>query len=546
MGDNYKPMTQSGGNNDTHGIRRATIIIAVFSVAAKILGLARDAVFSNMFGTSEIMDAYFAAFRLPDFIFNLLILGTFSVAFIPVFSDYLIKDRKRAYELASSILNFTLVMILALTVLGYLFLEPLVSLIAPGLNGGTQELTRTFTAIFLLSPVFLTLSSIVSSILNAEKKFALVAAAPLIYNLSIILGAAMLYPAMGPAGLAWGVVLGALFHLLIQLPGLRHVGFKYSLAVAYRDPAFSKFWRLYWPRILSMGTNQVTLLIATFFGSFLAAGSLSSFYYANNLQSVFLSIFAVSFAVAVFPVLSDQFNKGDDDGFKDIIAKTTSQILFFIVPLSTLMLVLRAQIVRLVLGAGTGTSFSFADTRIVSLNLGLFAVSLFAQALIPLYARAFYARHNTVTPMVIGFITIAVNLVITYFAVERFGVPGMVLAFSITSVLQLVILVMELHHKIGSLRDEYLTLNTLKIVIASACGGITAYAALYAVAPLVDMQTYWGILIQGSVSGIIGTSVYLGSGWLLKIDESDHILKLLKSVVNKSTRPFIGIMNMWN
>lgn len=537
-------MTTSGGNEN--GIRRATLIIAVFSVAAKILGLARDAVFSNMFGTSEIMDAYFAAFRLPDFIFNLLILGTFSVAFIPVFSDYLIKDRKRAYELASSILNFTLGMIIVLTLLGYLFLEPLVSLMAPGLEGHTRELTRVFTAIFLLSPVFLTLSSIVSSILNAEKKFALVAAAPLFYNLSIIFGAVALYPKMGASGLAWGVVLGAVLHLLIQLPGLRRVGFKYSLAVAYQDPAFSKFWRLYWPRILSMGANQVTLLIATFFGSFLAAGSLSSFYYANNLQSVFLSVFAVSFAVAAFPVLSDQFNKNDDEGFKDVIAKTTNQILFFIIPLSTLMLILRAQIVRLVLGVGAGTNFDFADTSLVSLNLGLFVVSLFAQALIPLYARAFYARHNTVTPMVIGFITIIVNLVITYFVVERWGVPGIILAFSATSILQLVFLVMELHHKIGSLRDEYLTLNTLKIVIASACGGIAAYLTLYAVAPFVDMQTYWGVLIQGSVSGIIGASVYLIASWLLKVDESDHLMKLIKSVLTKSARPFVSILNMWS
>jgi putative peptidoglycan lipid II flippase len=536
-------MTSEGGNNS---IRRATIIIAVFSVLAKIAGLARDAVFSNMFGTSGVMDAYFSAFRLPDFIFNLLILGTFSVAFIPVFSDYLIKDRRRAFELASSILNFTLAMILVLTLLGYLFLDPLVSLMAPGLSGETRDLTKMFTSIFLLSPVFLTLSSIVSSILNAEKKFALVAAAPVVYNLSIILGAAFLYPVMGPAGLAWGVVAGALLHLLVQMPGLRRVGFTYSLAVAYRDPAFSKFWKLYWPRILSMGTNQVTLLIATFFGSFLSTGALASFYYSNNLQSVFLSVFGVSFAVAAFPTLSELFNKNDEEGFKDVIAKTTGQILFFIIPLSVLMLVLRAQIVRLVLGVGAGTSFNFEDTRLVSLNLGLFVISMFAQALIPLYARAFYARHNTITPMVIGFITIIVNVVLTYFAARRFGVPGMVLAFSATSILQLMLLLMELHHKVGSLRDEYLTLNTLKVVIASGCAGIATYLALYSVAPLVNMQTYWGILIQGAVSGIIGASVYLLAGWLLKIDESEHFKRLLRSVLTKSTRPFTGIINMWN
>ena len=539
-------MTTNIETKKDYGVGQATLIIALFSVVAKILGLVRDAVFSNMFGTSATIDAYFAAFRLPDFIFNLLILGTFSVAFIPVFSDYLIKDRKKAYQLASSILNFTLLMIIVLTAGAYIFLDQLVTLIAPGLTGEIRELTKTFTAIFLLSPVFLTISSIVSSILNSDRKFALVAAAPLLYNISIIFGAVVLYPSMGVTGLAWGVVLGALLHLLIQVPGLARVGFKYSFEVDYKDPAFKKFWRLYWPRILSMGTNQVTLLIATFFGSFLSTGSLSSFYYANNLQSVFLSIFAVSFAVAVFPVLSDQFNKGDDDSFKDVIAKTTNQILFFIIPLSTLMLVLRAQIVRLVLGIGAGTSFSFADTSLVSLNLGLFVVSLFAQSLIPLYARAFYARHNTITPMIIGFITIIVNVVITYFAVDRFGVPGMVLAFSATSILQLILLVMELHRHIGSLRDDYLLLNTLKIVIGSTLAAIFTFGSLYILAPYVDMQTYWGVLIQGGISGIIGALVYLGSCWVMKVDESDHLVKLFKSILVKTTKPFIGIVNFWN
>ncbi len=539
-------MTQLAASKDNYGVKRATFIIAVFSVLAKILGLVRDAVFSNQFGTGTTMDAYFAAFRIPDFIFNLLILGTFSVAFIPVFSEYLLKDKRRAHELASSILNFTLVMIASLTLLAYLFLDPLVTLIAPGLTGEARELTRTFTQIFLLSPVFLTLSSIASSILNAEKKFALVSAAPVVYNLSIIGGAIFLYPRMGATGLAWGVVIGAALHLLIQLPGLLRVGFKYSLVVAYKDPSFVKFWKLYWPRIFSMGTNQVTLLIATFFGSFLGTGALASFYYANNLQSVFLSIFAVSFAVAVFPLLSDLFNEKDNEGFKDVLAKTTNQILYFIVPLSTLMLVLRAQIVRLVLGIGAGTNFSFDDTRLVSLNLGLFAVSLFAQALIPLYARAYYARHNTMTPMVIGLITVVVNVVATYYAVGWFGVPGMVLAFSATSILQLILLLMELHHKIGSFRDEYLMVNTLKIVIGSLCGGIAAYVTLYIVAPLVNMQTYWGVLIQGASSAIIGFAVYLAVAWLLKVDDADHLLKLLKSAVVKSTRPFTVIINLFN
>lgn len=530
----------------SYGVRKTAVIIAVFTVLAKILGLARDAVFSNMFGTSPIMDAYFAAFRLPDFIFNLLILGTFSVAFIPVFSDYLLHNRQRAYQLASSILNVTLGGIVLLAIIAYIFLEPLVTMLAPGLEGEVRETTKLFASIFLLSPVFLTLSSIVSSILNADKKFALVAAAPVFYNLSIILGAVVFYPRIGPAGLAWGVVLGAFLHLIIQLPGLLRVGFVYRPQVDYKDPAFRQFWKLYWPRVLSMGTSQVTLLIVTFFGSFLGAGALASFYYANNLQSVFLSVFAISFAVAVFPMLSDLYNARDTEGFKNVIAKTTNQILFFIVPLSALMLVLRAQIVRLVLGIGAGTSFSFADTQVVALSLGLFVVSMFAQALIPLYSRAFYARHNTITPMVVGFGVIVINAILTYLVVGRFGVPGMVFAFSVTSIIHLIILLMELHKTLGSLRDDYLLMNTLKIVVASGFAAIVAYSCLYIVAPMVNMQTYWGILIQGSVSGIIGVLAYLVAGWSLKIDESNHIWGMLKSMILKTTKPFVGIMNIWN
>ncbi len=533
-------------NADYESVKKATWIIALFTIVVKISGFAKDAVFANKFAIGNVMDAYVAAFRLPDFIFNLLILGTFSVAFIPVFSDYLIKDRKQAYSLASSILNVTLALILGLTLLAYIFLDPLLSLIAPGLSGETYEIAKTMTKIFLLSPVFMTLSSIVSSILNAEKKFALVASAPLFYNLSIIFGATVLYPMMGNSGLAWGVVLGAFLHLLIQIPGIYKVGFKYSLSMNYRQPGFMKFWKLYWPRIFSMGTNQVTLLIATFFGSFLGTGALSSFYYANNLQSVTLSIFAVSFAIAAFPIMSDLYNKQDVEGFKDVLAKTVNQILFFIIPLSTLTLVLRAQIVRLVLGGGEGTNFDFTATRLVALNLGLFAVSLFAQALIPLFSRAFYSRHSTVTPMVIGIITIVVNVIITYFAVREFGIPGLILAFSITSILQLVMLIMELHHRIGNLRDEYLMTNAIKIVTASLISGVAAYATLYLVAPLVNMQTYWGILIQGSTSAIIGIAAFLFVSSLLKVDESDHLMKLLKQALNKSIRPFSVILNIWN
>lgn len=529
-----------------NNIVSATIIIAVFSLFSKILGLVRDATFSHQFGRGVLVDAYFAAFRIPDFIYNLLILGTFSVAFIPVFSEYLLKDQQEANKLASSIINVTLVMMLILTGLAFIFINPLTHAIAPGFTGESYELTKLFSKIFLISPLLLTLSSIVSSMLNTYKRFALVAVAPVLYNLSIIAGIVWFYPIWGAAGLAFGVVLGAFLHFIIQVPQIFRLGFRYFFAIDSENRGFRQFWQLYWPRIFSMGTEQVTALIVSIFGSFLGTGALAAFYYANNLQSVFLSIFAVSFAIAIFPLLSDMFNKNDQKGFKDVLAKTTIQILFFMIPLSIFTLVLRAQIVRLVLGIGEATRFSFTDTKIVAETLGLFSISLFAQALIPLFTRAFYAIQNTIIPVIIGFITIASNVFITYYLTRRLGIAGMALAFSITNVINLLLLITELHYKLGNIHDEYLIVNTLKIIIAALLGGTIAFVSLYILAPIVGTYTYFGVLAQGLISVFAGGLVYLLAGWIMGLSETRDLLKLLRSTGSKIGKPINIIWNWWS
>ncbi len=529
---------------EDHKIGTATAIIAIFSLLSKVLGLVRDAVFSNQFGAGVTVDAYYAAFRIPDFIYNLLILGTFSVAFIPVFSEYLLKSREEANKLASSIINVTLVMMLALTGAAFIFINPLVHAIAPGFEGEAFEITKLFTKIFLLSPLLLTLSSIVSSMLNTYKRFALVSIAPVVYNLSIIVGAIWLYPRFGAIGLAFSVTAGAFLHFAVQVPQIFRLGFRYSFRII-PNKGFREFWKLYWPRIFSMGTEQVTALIVTVFGSFLGTGALAAFYYANNLQSVGLGIFAISFAIAVFPLLSDLYNKKDEQGFKDVLAKTTVQILFFIIPLSIFLLVLRAQAVRLVLGAGRGTHFTFADTSLVAQELGLFCISLFAQSLIPLLTRAFYAMHNTVTPVVIGLVTIASNILVTYYFTHRLGIAGMALAYSITNVFNLVLLIAELHRKLGPIHDEYLIINILKIVISALIGGAGAFVTLYIVAPWVNMHTYGGVLIQAASATVVAIGIYLILGWALGLSETQHLVRLLRTTASKIGKPLNVTFNWW-
>ncbi len=536
-------MTSQEQNNQ---VGKAAVAIAVFSLLVKILGLVRVVVFAHEFGGGSLVGVYYASFRVPDFIYNLLILGTFSVVFIPVFSEYLLKDKEKANKLASNIITTTLLMIVVLIGLAFIFINPLVHAIVPGFSGEQFELTKKFTEIFLLSPLFFTLSSVASSILNSYKRFALMAAAPMFYNLSIIFGALVLYPKYGSTGLAWSVVLGAFLHFALLAPRVFSLGFRYTPFIDRLDPGFIKFWKLFWPRIFSMGTEQVTALTITIFGSFLGAKALASYYYADTLQSVVLGLFGISFAIAVFPILSDLFNNQDEKGFKDVLAKTVVQIMFFVIPLSILILILCAQIVRLILGALSNTNFDFDTTKLVAQSLGLFSFSLFAQSLIPLFNRAFYAMHNTKIPVIIGFVTIGSNIGLTYYFIGKFGIAGMALSFSITNILNLLLLMMELHHKLGNIHDDYVIVNCLKIVIASVVSAAAAYVSLYLLAPIVGTSTYLGIFLQGSISAVVSIAVYLLIGWGLGLSETRNLINLLRTTGQKVVRPLNIIFNLWS
>ncbi len=520
---------------------RTTVLIAVLSVLSKLLGAVRQAVFAHQFGAGQEMDIYVAAFRIPDLLFNLLILGTLSVAFIPVFVEYLRRDEQEAEKIASTIFNLALLMMGGFVLLG-IFLSPLlVKLVVPGFSIAAQEKTAILTRILLLSPLFFTLSSIVTSILHSHKRFFLAAVAPLVYNLAIIFGVVFLYPRLGLAGLAWGVVFGAFLHFLLQFSQAFRFGLRPFKYFALSHPGVKKIGKLFLPRIIGMDLGQISLLVAAIISSFQKPGSLSVFYFAYDLETVPLGIFAVSFAIAAFPTMSEYFSKKDIAGFKSFFSVTFVQILFLIIPISVWTLLLRAQIVRLILGAGQGTHFSFEDTRLTAQALGYFVLSLFAQSLIPLLARSFYAFQNTVIPVIVGLVSAAVNIVLAVMLTRFAGPVIMALAFSIASLLNMLLLLWALHGRLGDLNDEFLIVRTAKISIASMLMGIATYATLYAVAPLVNMQTYLGILVQTVSALIVATLVYLASGLFIRLPESRGVILVLKSWFSKFSRPVVSV-----
>lgn len=521
-------------------IAKASLIIGALTLASRLVGLYRDRLFASRFGAGDILDVYYAAFRIPDFVFNLLILGTLSAALIPVFGEYLIKNKKKANEIASTVLNVSTLGMLVLCFVLFLLASPLTKILVPGFPDGKFLDTLALTKILLISPVIFTISNVLSSVLNSQKRFFVVALAPILYNLGIIAGLLFFYPRLGLPGLAWGVIFGASLHVLVQLPEALRFGFRWQAVLNFRDQAMLKIARLFVPRIFGLDTSQISLIIGSVIGSILASGSIAVLNLANNLQAVPIGVFALAAAVASFPSLSEAYVKNDGHGYMRLLYRSMRQILFFIIPITILMLLYRAFIVRLAFGAG---KFSWQDTILTFNTLGIFTFTLFSQSLTPLFSRAFYARQNTKTPVIIGLISMALNVLASYWLSLSLGVVGIAAGFSLASIFNCAVLFGFLRR---SLYKDYPFAKTLvfeldsqffrslaKIILASLLMGTAAYSLIYALSPLFNTQTTLGILLQSGISGLVAVAVFGFCGLILKIEELQSAKSLLKKLFSR-------------
>lgn len=500
-------------------VMSAAFIITVAGLASRILGLFRDRLLASTFGAGDTLDAYYAAFRIPDLIYNLLILGALSAAFIPVFTGLISREKKKeAWDLFNGVLNLAMILIVAISLLIALFAPFLMKLITPGFSGQKMETVVLFTRIMLLSPLFLGISGIMGGSLISFKRFLVYSIAPILYNVGIIIGVLVFVKIWGPAGLAWGVVFGALLHMLMQYPAAKNLGFKYawSFKKAILNSNVKKVITLMIPRTIGIAVNQINLLIITIFASTLAAGSLSIFNFAQNLQGVPIGLFGASFSIAVFPVLAALAAKDEKENFVKTFSVTFRQILFFIIPLSVFILVLRAQIVRVVLGAG---KFDWEDTILTFQTLGIFALSLFAQGTIPLLARAFYALHDTKTPFYIALLTEIVSISAVLLLIGKFKVIGLAIAFSSAAVFQMLLLLFVLRSRFDNLDDKNIIKFIAKIAASSVVTGFSIQLAKYLIASMVNLDTFVGIFIQLSVSSLVGFLIFVGMCYVLKLEE---------------------------
>lgn len=499
-------------------IASAATVVAAFSFLSRLAGFIRDRILAGQFGAGTVLDSYYAAFLVPDLLFSLLVIGALSASFIPLFTKHYraVIGKNKAWDLVNVIVNLIGVSLLLVSVVVFFLAPQIAHLIAPTFSSAKLELVAAFTRVMLVSDWLLALSAVYGSALQGMKRFLIYSLSPILYNLGIIFGAVVLTKSMGPIGLAWGVVIGAGLHFALQYFGVHSAGYRYRWLWRPRDTEAKEIGRLMIPRTMGVAVNQLNNVILIMIASTLAVGSVTIFQFAYNIQFFVIGIVAVSFAIAAFPTLSEAANKNDRDGFVKTLSHTVRQILFFIIPATVIFLLLRAQIVRVVVGAG---EFGWEETIKTADTLAFFTLSFFAQGLVFLLARAFYAYRDTVTPFVAGLINALFTVVAAMLFVREFGVAGLALAFSLAAVVNVSILWMTLRIKVGSLGEVEILQSLFRISLAAIFAGVTIQLMKSVVVAVIRNDTFFGVLFQGLIAGGAGLIVYGGIAWLLKTPE---------------------------
>ncbi len=478
----------SAGPSTARVLVNASLILTVAALASRLLGWVRLLVIGSQFGASRELDAYFAAFRIPDAIFQLVVAGALSAALIPVFSGYRARDQEsEAWRLASSVINLVVIALAGLSLLMAVFAPLLVPIVAPGFDAPTTELTVRMTRVMLLSPVFIGMGAVVSGILNSYERFAVPAVAPLIYNLAIIAAAIFLAPLMGVEGLAVGVAVGSLAHLVVQLPNLGRVGQRYDLTIGLRHPGVRKVAWLMGPRMLGLAAGQINFIVSTVLASGLPEGSITAYNYAFQLSQIPVGVLGVSVAVALFPALSRDAALGRINEIRRQVAASLRVLIFLAAPLTAIMIVLAQPLSAVFFQYGL---FGARSTERTASALVFFSIGLGGHIVVHVLTRAFYAMQDTRTPVLWAIIAVAINVPLMMLLVGPMGVAGLALALSISAVLEVIGLVWALRRRIDSVDEAAVLRSVGRSAVAAGAAALLMLGGLRLVeewlVPLMD------------------------------------------------------------
>lgn len=509
-------------SQEVKGLHSAAYILAGASFLSSLLALGRDRLLAHTFGAGAQLDIYYAAFRIPDLIF----VATGALVSVYILIPELTRrssDDQKTY-LDTIIAGFSLFAVAVSLAASYLAPQLLVYLYPKLIAAGRLELLVSLTRIMLVQPILLGLSNILAAVTQLRGRYTLYAMSPLLYNLGIILGVVVFYPAYGLTGLAWGVVVGAFFHAAIQVPSVAHDGFlhRFPRVGSWRDVGETALVSL--PRALTLSMTQVTFLGLTALAALLAPGSIAIFMFAYNLQAVPLAVVGASYSVAAFPTLAAALVSGEREHFLDQVALAARYVLFWSVPITALVVVLRAYIVRVVLGSG---AFDWTDTRLTAAVLALLAVALAAQGLTLLLVRAYYAAGRTFVPFLVAaagaavtvgvalWITVAFDNPLLFWATRALlrveDVPGsrvlaLGIAFTLATLASTIVLTAHFEYRYrGFIRRIQRAFG--ESVSAAMGAGIASYWALVLMGPIDVGSTTGSIFYKGFTAGGAGIIV---------------------------------------
>jgi putative peptidoglycan lipid II flippase len=541
------------------GLHQAAYLLAGLTLASQILALARDRIFAHTFGAGEVLDMYYAAFKIPDLVFALVASLVSAYVLIPRIASM---EKGAAQKLLSETASFLVIaggiICLALAALApsYLFL-----LFPTFAHSSHAPEFVALVRVLLLQPILLGLSGILGSVTQIKRRFVLFALSPVLYNLGIILGTVFLYPQFGILGIGAGVVIGALAHLLLNIP----IAVGAKMMPLPRIPSLktiSSVVQSSVPRSLALGMGTVTTLGLLSLASRLGPGSVSVFTLAGNLEAVPLSLIGAAYATAAFPVLAEQHGKGEKDAFQTTISAAARQIILWSSVILVLTVVLRAHIVRIILGSG---AFDWGATRLTAAILGIMVLSLMAQGIILLAARAFYAAHRSWNPLLVQLADCGISVACAWGLVRlgqnvpmvRYFIESL---FRVTDVPGAQVLFIACGFTIGQLIMGFVALMTLRAVApgtaeklvrpilesfgAALLGGTAAYGALTLMGNIAALTTLPIVVAEGLVAGMVGLAVAAGVLTMLRNQEMREVWSAVAKLRNlRPLKPYAPIIN---
>ncbi|MDO8573648.1 MAG: murein biosynthesis integral membrane protein MurJ [Candidatus Daviesbacteria bacterium] len=515
-------------SRQTSILSAASIIMATMMLS-KVLGLVRDRLLAHVF-LPEKIDIFWSAFRLPDLIFQIIILGALSVAFIPVFTEHLEnKGKDDAFAMARAVLNVSLTIFIAITIVIFIFAEPIIAnFIAPGFTVARQQQVVELTRVILFGQIILVFGSFFIGISQSFQRFIIPSLAPVFYNLGIILGIIFLSKQFGVTGAAYGVVIGAFLHAAIQLPFVWSMGFRFKFPLKFFNPGVKEIMRLMSVRTIGLSAEQINETVGLALASLASIGSVTYLTFAQHLQVVPIGLFGATLAQAALPVLSSERARGKIEEFKITMLTTLQQILFLTLPATAILIVIRIPVVRLVFGA---SQFNWTATVLTGATLAFLAIGLSAQAISLLLVRGFYALKDTKTPVIVSLVVVAVNIILSLYAIVvlKFDVWSIGFANSISAVLSAILLFWTLHFKVGKFDLKMALTPLLKMLMATIVMGVCLYIPIKLLdAVIFDTTRTINLLALTGISSFFALSIYVVLVRFMKVRELDTYVELIK------------------